>query len=152
MGMMRAGLVGMAMAALAISASAKTETHASLNCPSAASEQRMDALESQLDSLDQRLDVLSGKVDQLADARRDALDQAKDRIESAVHDDGLSQEQIDREVAKALAEAQTRGEAAARTAQAIQHAMDEVKTQMAALRQQMQALAGRHVVKDPDAG
>ena len=152
MGCTRVGLAAMALAALVSSSSLARADSGSIHCPSAASEQRVDALERQLDALDEQLDQLNDKVDQLADVRRDALDRARERIESAVRNEGMSQAQVDLEVSRALSEAQAKGEAEARQAQSLQHSMNGVRSHMQALRQQMHALAGRRVDKDPDAG
>jgi prefoldin subunit 5 len=152
MGYARVGLAAMALAALVSSSSLARADSGAIHCPSAAGDQRVDALERQLDALDSQLDRLNDKIDQLADARRDALDRARERIESAVRNDGLSQDQVDREVSHALSEAQARGEAEAREAQSLQHSMDGVRSHMQTLRQQMHILAGRRVDKDPDAG
>jgi peptidoglycan hydrolase CwlO-like protein len=146
----RAGLAAVALAALTFSPAAWARSEAKLHCPIAASEQRIDAMERQLDAMDTQLDTLSDKVDQLSDQRREVLDEAKDRIESVVHDDNLSQDQVDRTVAHVLQVAQSKGEAAAREAQALQRTMDDLRTRMQTLRQQMKSLAGRQVDKDPD--
>jgi TolA-binding protein len=148
----RVGLAAAAVAMLASSSVARANSEARLDCPSIASEQKIEALENQLDALDEKLDAMQDQIDQLADVRREALDEAKDRIETLVHDSGLSQERMDAEVAKALAQAEAKGVAAAKAAQALHRSMIEVKTRMAALRQQMHTMAGRRVDKDPDAG
>ncbi len=152
MSVMRVGLAAIAALAFAASAEAKAKPDKLLNCPEASSEARMTALEDQLGSLEDRLDSLSGKLEQLSDARRSALDEAKDRIEAIVHDDEASPKQIDREVAKAVSEAEAKGEATAHAAQSVHRSMLDIKGQMEMLRQQMRALATHPMAKTDDAG
>jgi chromosome segregation ATPase len=149
----RAGLVVAIAAALAGSVAAKTNSDTAINCPSsAATTERIEALGNQVEALAARLEQLDDMLDQLSDQRRDALDQAKSRIEDVVHDDSLSQADIDREVARALAQAQARGEQTARSAQQLHKAMAEVRSRIDVLHQQMRALAARDPHKNADAG
>jgi chromosome segregation ATPase len=148
----RAGLGIVVAATLAAWGPAMADSSHRQHCPIAAAAQQMDALERQVDSLQEQLDSLDDRLDALADQRRDALDQAKDRIEAVVRDEGLSEQQRDREVARAISAAESRGQATAVQARALQRTMDDLKGRIGTLRQQMRALA-MHVPKaDDDAG
>jgi hypothetical protein len=148
----RTGLAVIAAMALSASAAARADPTQPLNCPSVVSEARMTALERQVGSLEQQLDRLDDKLDQLSDRRRAALDEAKDRIEAIVRDQAMSPEQRDREVARALNEAQSKGQAAAVASQALQPVVADIKGRIETLRQQMRTRASHPTSKDDDAG
>jgi predicted nucleic acid-binding Zn-ribbon protein len=148
----RAGLAIAAAATLAGRAPAWADPSPQLNCPSTASAQRIDALEHQVGSLEDRLDSLDDRLDQLADQRRDTLDQTKDKVEAIVHDEGMSPEQRDREVARAISEAEARGQATAVQAQALHRSMDDLKGKIDMLRQEMRALAAHKPKTNDGAG
>ena len=148
---MRAGLAVVAVMALAWGP-ARAGQSSRLDCPSAAATQRLDRLEDQIGLLQDRLESLDERLDQLADQRRDALDNAKDRIETAVHDESLSPEQRDRQVARALAEAEARGQATAEQAKTLHRSMSDLKGRIEMLRQQQRKLATHAVASNDDAG
>jgi chromosome segregation ATPase len=148
MRLMHAALVTAATVALVGSAFAKERE---LNCPQAASEQRMSLLESQIDALQGQLDGLDARLDQLADAREQALDRARERIETAAHS-RASPDQVDAEVAKALAQAQADSEATAHDARAVHRSMDLVRVRIDSLREEMKTLAARHAQKGSNEG
>ena len=153
MNLKHVGLAAVAVIALGASATAKgTEANKGLNCPSAANEERIAALEGQMGSLEDRLQALDDRLASLDDARREALDRAKERVETAVHNATGDQEKVDAEVSHALHEALAEGVATARSAQAARQAMQEVRAQMEMLHQQMRALAAHQTDKDADAG
>jgi chromosome segregation ATPase len=148
-----AGIAVLLALAVTGSVAAKGTGSDKVHCPVLASEARMAALEGQLGSLEGRLEALDARLTALDDVRSAALERAKERVESAVHNPGRSQEQVDADVAGALREAQAEGEATARSALAARQAMETVRSQMETLRQQMRSLAAHQTSgKDADAG
>ena len=59
---------------------------------------------------------------------------------------------MDREVARALAQAQARGEQTARSSQQLHKAMADLRSRIDMLHQEMRALAARDPHKSADAG
>lgn len=112
-----------------------------LNCPSLSRETRMQAIESRIETLESRLETLDSKLESFDTDRRDALEEAKTRIEQAAHDSSMSQGEIDKQVAAALAQADARAKSATQSASAAHAEIKSVKAQMQGLQQQLHALA-----------
>ena len=119
-----------------------------LNCPSASRTQRVQAIESRIEGLESRLEALDSRLEAIDSDRRQALDDAKARIEEAARSDSFNQTQLDAAVASALTTADGRAKVAAAGTNAAQAEITSVKAQMQALKQQLRALASR---KPPEA-
>ncbi len=120
-----------------------------LNCPSLARQSRMEALEGRIESLRSRLDGLDARLESFEADRREALDEAKVSIESAVRDASLSQPEIDAAVSAALARAEGRARTVAASAGAAQEEAKSVRSELGVLMQQLHILArGGKVVSD----
>ncbi len=124
---------------------------AALNCPSTAQQSRVRHIQERIDALQARLDALDSRLEGFDSSRRDALDEAKTRIEAAAHDASLSTEQINREAARAIARADARARSVARSASAAHAEMTSLKGRMQSLEQELHTLA-RQSTAMPDDG
>ncbi len=144
--------IALAGASLALQpATAHQRVATPLTCPSTAQETRARHIQERIDALQARLDVLDSKLDDFDSDRRDALDEAKVRIEGVARDGSLSPEQINREVAHAIAHADARAKSVAKSASAAHAEKISVKSRMQALEQQLHTLA-RQEAAVPDDG
>lgn len=137
MSLQSTALALLAAAVIAGPAAASTESKP-LVCPDTAA--RMTGLDQKLEQLQARLEALDDTLQSVDDVRREAIDNAKVRIEEAVRHAELSQDQVDAVVARVLTDAQRQGEAAAKAAASARQAMDQVKIEMQSLEHEMHAL------------
>lgn len=139
--MRRQLLLVAALVALASPALAHQHVTPAADCPTMSKESRMQALESRIETLESRLETLESRMEDFSAQRRQALDDAKTRIEEAARDASLSQSKIDSEVSRAIARADSVAKTVARSASAAHNEMITVKAQMQSLQTQLHALA-----------
>jgi chromosome segregation ATPase len=111
------------------------------DCPSMSKESRMQTLESRIETLESRLETLESRMEDFSAQRRQALDDAKSRIEEVARDASLGQSKIDSEVSRALARADAVARTVARSASAAHNEMVSVKAQMQTLQTELHTLA-----------
>ncbi len=149
-------LIVLALAAATVAAApavAHQRDSAALNCPSTAQENRVHRIQERIDALQARLDELDSRLDDFDSNRRDALDEARTRIEQAARNPSLSPEQISKEVARAVAHADARAKSVAHSASAAHAEMTSVKGRMQSLEQELHTLARQTAIApDDDAG
>ena len=129
------------LVALASPALAHQRVSDPANCPSMSKESRMQALEGRIETLETRLETLESRMEDFSAQRRQALDEAKTRIEDVARDASLSQSKIDAAVSRAIAHADAEAKTAARSASAAHNEMISVKAQMQTLQVELHALA-----------
>ncbi len=143
--MRRQLLIALAAMVLASpSAHAHGRDSAALNCPSTAHENRIRVIHERIESLQSRLEALDSKLDDFNSDRRDALAEAKSRIEEAARNPSLSPAEAKKLVDRALARADARAKSVTRSASAAHSEMISLKGRMQSLEQQLHTLASRN--------
>ena len=139
-------LAAMVLAAPCAHAHGRDST--ALNCPSTAHENRIHAIQERINALQARFEALDSRLEDFNSYRRDALDQAKARIEEVARNPLLSPAEARKQVDRALAQADAKAKSVTRSASAAHSEMTSLKGKMQSLEQQLHTLASRSVFSE----